>query len=109
MVRLCGQCGENVDGGACPRCHAPATPWRPVPLTLRSLVVGFLEWFFMFLGGALCLFAAFAFCHDWIGPGLGQRLFQVVLAVLIVGVGVPVGLALVWTSFSGLFVRAWTH
>lgn len=110
MPGLCPQCGEDVSGGGtCPRCHAPEPRWQATPRTLRSLLVGFLEWFFMALGGALCLFVAFAFCRDWIGPGLGQRILQVVLGVVVVGAGVPVGLMLLWSSFAGRFVRAWTH
>ncbi len=110
MVGLCPQCGEDVPGGGgCPRCHAPEPRWRVTPHSLRSVLVGFLEWFFMALGGAMCLLVAYAFCHDWIGPGLGQRILQVVLGVVVVGVGLPVGLMLLWSSFAGRFVRTWTH
>jgi hypothetical protein len=111
MVRLCVQCGESFPDGAaaCLRCHAPPPRWQPLWRSPSALAAACFEWAAMAGGGLLCLFAAFAFVREWLGPGFGQRLLQVALGLVIVGAGVPVGLALLWNALGRLFVRGWFH
>jgi hypothetical protein len=109
VLRLCGQCGEEVpEGGGCRRCGAPSPRWERAPRTVGGALRGFFIFLASAASGLMCLLAAFAFLHGWIGPGLGQRVLQVVVGVIVVGAGVPVGLGLVWNSLSGLFERSWT-
>lgn len=110
MLRLCGQCGEDVPpGGGCPRCGAPAPRWVPVRRKLVDVLGALFMWLAMTISGLACLLAAFAFLHGWIGPGLAQRILQVVIGVIVVGAGVPVGLMLLWGGTETLFERSWIH
>jgi len=61
------------------------------------------------ISGLACLLAAAAFLHGWIGPGLGQRILQMVIGIIVVGAGVPVGLGLIWGSTISLLERSWMH
>ena len=109
MLRLCGRCGEEVPVGAsCPGCRAPEPRWQRSPRSVATIVGELLVHLATAVGGLACLLAAAAFLHGWIGPGLGQRVLQVLVGVLVVGVGVPVGLILLGASVEGAFVRAWS-
>lgn len=109
-MRLCAQCGEEVPRGcACPRCGAPEPRWEPAPRTFGDLLGKLFLWIAGTISGLACLLAAAAFLHGWIGPGLGQRILQVVIGIVVVGAGVPVGLGLIWGSTISLLERAWMH
>jgi hypothetical protein len=110
MLRLCAQCGEDVpEGGGCTRCGAPEPCWEPEPLTPGGVLRDLFAFLASAASGLMCLLAAFAFLYGWIGPGLGQRILQVVVGLIVVGAGVPVGLGLLWSSVSGVFERRWVH
>lgn len=110
MLRLCALCGEEVPRGcACPRCSAPEPRWEPAPRTFGDLLGKLFLWIAGTVSGLACLLAAAAFLHGWIGPGLGQRILQVVIGIVVVGAGVPVGLGLIWGSTISLFERSWMH
>lgn len=96
-------------GGGCPRCGAPEPRWAPEPVTLGGVVRGFFAFLASAASGLMCLLAAFAFLYGWIGPGLGQRVLQVLVGIVVVGAGVPVGLILLWSSVSTVFERRWIH
>lgn|GEM_PF-1445865 len=109
-MRLCAQCGEEVPRGcACPRCSAPEPRWEPAPRTFGDLLGKLFLWVVGTISGLACLLAAAAFLHGWIGPGLGQRILQVVIGIIVVGAGVPVGLGLLWGSTINLLERSWMH
>jgi len=107
---LCAQCGEEVpEGGGCRRCGAPEPRWTPERITPGGVLKGFFTFLATAASGLMCLLAAFAFLYGWIGPGLGQRVLQVLVGIIVVGAGVPVGLGLLWSSVSNLFERSWIH
>lgn len=107
MVRLCALCGEDVPGDACPRCGAPEPRWAPQRFDLYTMAGQLSLWLLGVAGGLACLLAAYAFCRGWIGPG--DRIFRVIVGIVVVGIAVPAGIAFIYGSTAALLERTWVH
>lgn len=106
-LAICVECGGPTHGARCAACGAAPSPWRAEPLGVGDLLARAGLSAVMLVSAGACFLGAFALCAGWIGPALSQRVFQVVVAGVMLLFGLPVGFALLYGAFEQLFQRTW--